>query len=143
MTGGNSGAVVLETRDLVNFDFASTRGYAPQVMAAPIKFQSCDPSRLGEFDLNYAAPGSVVPDPTRAPGNMLMFFEAENHCPDGGGWQREFYATVGYARSIDFGRSWPAPVNAIFGGKNRHPVLKLATPEPTTFESLRAFSHRS
>jgi hypothetical protein len=139
LTGGNSGAVVLETRDLINFDFAWTRGYEPQVMAAPIAFQSCDPSRLGEFDLNYAGPGSVVADPTRPSGSLLMFFEAENHCPDGTDWQREFYATVGYARSIDFGRSWPAPVNAIFGGKNRHPVLKLATPEPTTLQTSPAY----
>jgi hypothetical protein len=129
-----AGAVVLETRDLVNFSFASDRGYADRVMAAPIPFGSCDPTRVGEFDLNYAAPGSVVQDPTRAPGNMMMFYEAENHCPDGTDWQRPFYATVGYARSFDFGKTWPAPINSEFGGKNRHPVLKLATPEPTTFE---------
>lgn len=138
LTGGNSGAVVLETRDLVHFDFASTRGYAPQVMSAPIKFDTCDPSSLGEFDLNYAAPGSVVADPTR-PGNMMMFYEAENHCPDGTDWQRQFYATIGYARSFDFGRTWPAPINAILGGKHRRPVLKLATPEPTTFEPSPAY----
>ncbi len=138
LTGGNSGAVVLETRDLVHFDFASTRGYAPQVMTAPIPFETCDATRLGEFDLNYAAPGSVVADPTR-PGNMMMFYEAENHCPDGTDWQREFYATIGYARSFDFGRTWPAPINAIFGGKHRRPVLKLSTPEPTTLESSPAY----
>src|SRR6185295_18484858 len=57
-----SGAVVLETKDLVNFEFASDRGYADRVMAAPIPFGTCDPTRLGEFDLNYAAPGSVVQD---------------------------------------------------------------------------------
>jgi len=135
ITGGNAGAVVLETRDFVNFDFAADRGYAPQVMAAPILFESCDPALASEFDLNYAAPGSVVQDPTRPPGNWLMFYEAENHCPDGTDWQRQFYATVGYARSFDFGRSWPAPINAEFGGKNRHPVLKLSTPEPTSFET--------
>lgn len=135
LTDRIAGAVVLETRDLVNFQFASDRGYADRVMAAPIPFETCDPARAGEFDLNYAAPGSVVQDPTRPSGNMIMFYEAENHCPDGTDWQRPFYATVGYARSFDFGQTWPAPVNAEFGGKNRHPVLKLATPEPATFES--------
>ena len=129
-----AGAVVLETNDLVNFQFASDRGYADRVMGAPIRFETCDPTLASEFDLNYAAPGSVVQDPTRAPGNMMMFYEAENHCPDGTDWQRPFYATVGYARSFDFGKTWPAPINAEFGGKHRHPVLKLATPEPTTFE---------
>ncbi len=134
LTDGIAGAVVLETRDLVHFDFASDRGYAHRVMAAPIRFVTCDPARAREFDLNYAAPGSVVQDPTRPPGNMMMFYEAENHCPDGTDWQRPFYATAGYARSFDFGRTWPEPINAEFGGKNRHPVLKLATPEPTTSE---------
>jgi len=89
--------------------------------------------------LNYAAPGSVVQDPTRPTGNMMMFYEAENHCPDGSDWQRQFYATVGYARSFDFGKTWPAPINSEFGGKNRHPVLKLATPEPTTLESAPVY----
>ena len=133
-----AGAVVLETSDLVNFQFASDRSYADRVMGAPIRFETCDPTRASEFDLNYAAPGSVVQDPTRPPGNMMMFYEAENHCPDGTDWQRPFYATVGYARSFDFGKTWPAPINSEFGGKNRHPVLKLATPEPPP-KRLRQF----
>ena len=90
-------------------------------MGAPIRFETCDPTLAGEFDLNYAAPGSVVQDPTRPPGNMMMFYEAENHCPDGTDWQRQFYATVGYARSFDFGKTWPAPINAEFGGKTPPP----------------------
>src|SRR4029077_6338489 len=90
-----AGAVVLETNDLVNFQFASDRGYADRVMGAPIRFETCDPTLASEFDLNYAAPGSVVQDPPRPPGNMMMFYEAENHCPDGTDWQRPFYATVG------------------------------------------------
>ena len=34
-----------------------------------------------------------------------------------------YVATVGYSRSFDFGKTWPAPINAEFGGKNRHRAL--------------------
>lgn len=99
-------------------------------MNPPVDFTSCDPVYDGEFDENYAAPGSVVQYPTRPPGNLIMFYEAENHCP-GGNNQQPFYATVGFATSPDFGRTWPQPVDAEFGGPDRHPVLKSDIPEPT------------
>lgn len=130
VTGGNGGTVVLETTDLTNFTTASDRGYAEQVMNPPIDFKSCDPAWGTVFDENYAAPGSVVQDPMRPPGNFLMFYEAENHCPTLTN-QQPYYATVGFARSSDFGRTWPAPVDAEFGGPDRHPALKSDTPEPT------------
>ena len=129
VTGGVSGAVVLETTDLQSFAFAS--GYAEQVMTAPIHFTTCDPVFDSEFDENYAGPGSVVQDPTRPPGNLMMIYEAENHCP-GGVWQQPFYATIGLARSSDHGKTWPAPINAEFGGPDRYPVLKLSAPEPAS-----------
>jgi hypothetical protein len=131
IAGGTGGTVVLQTSDLTNFDFAYTRGFDAQVMTPPVKFTLCDPAYNIEFDENYSAPGTVVQDPTRPPGNMMMFYEAENHCP-GGVWQQPYYATIGFARSSDGGRTWPAPIDAEFGGKDRYPVLKLAAPEPAS-----------
>jgi hypothetical protein len=131
VTGGNGGTVVLETTDLKNFTFAADYGYSEQVMNPPVDFKSCDAAWSTVFDENYAAPGSVVQDPTRPPGNFIMLYEAENHCPTLTN-QQPYYATVGFATSSDFGRTWPAPVDNEFGGPDRHPVLKSDTPEPTT-----------
>ena len=129
LTGGNSGAVVMATTDLQSFGFAP--GYASQVMTVPVRFTVCNPTYDTEFDENYAGPGSVVQDPTLPPGNLIMIYEAENHCP-GGIWQQPFYATIGFARSADNGKTWPQSVNGEFGGADRYPVLKLASPEPAT-----------
>ncbi len=130
-----AGTVVLETKDLHTFTFA--HGYSSPVMFPPLPFTTCklpigtyDP----EFDLNYAAPGTVVQDPTRRPGNLIMIYEAENHCP-GGEWQQPFYATVGFARSSDNGKTWPQPVDSEFGGPDRYPILKISEPEPTDLEN--------
>jgi hypothetical protein len=130
LTGGNGGTVVLETTDLKSFTFATDRGYSEQVMNPPVPFKSCDAAWSTVFDENYAAPGSVVQDPTRPPGNFIMFYEAENHCPTLTN-QQPYYATVGFATSSDFGRTWPQPVENEFGGPDQHPVLKSDTPEPT------------
>src|SRR5690349_16633732 len=118
LTGGNSGTVVLESTDLRTF--ASAAGYATQVMSVPVRFTMCDPAYNTEFDENYAGAGSVVQDPTLPPGNLIMIYEAENHCP-GGMWQQPFYATIGFARSSDNGKTWPGPANAEFGNANRYP----------------------
>ena len=96
-TGAAFGAVVLETTDFMNFSFPAV-GYGPQVMTSPLPLGKCDPTYNTEFDGTYAAPGSVVQDPTLPPGNLIMIYEAENHCP-GGVWQMPFYATTGFARS--------------------------------------------
>ena len=127
-----AGAVVLETTDLRTFTFAT--GYTSPVMTAAWPFMTCKAFWDPEFDLNYASPGSVVQDPTRPAGNFIMIYEAENHCP-GAVWQHDFYATVGFARSSDYGKSWPQPVDAEMGGTDRYPVLKHPTPEPSTPES--------
>jgi hypothetical protein len=103
-------------------------------MTAAWPFTSCKAFYDPEFDLNYASPGSVVQDPTRPAGNLMMIYEAENHCP-GAVWQHDFYATVGFARSSDNGKTWPAPVDAELGGTDRYPVLRHPTPEPATPES--------
>lgn len=129
---GLAGPVALETTDLRTFTFAA--GYTSPVMVAPVPFTKCKATFDPEFDLNYASPGTVAQDPTRPPGNLVMIYEAENHCP-GAVWQHDFYATVGFARSSDNGKTWPQPVDAELGGTDRYPVLKAATPEPATPEN--------
>ena len=130
--GSLTGApVVLETTDLQTFTLAAD--YTQPVMAPPLSFNTCKSSYDPEFDLNYAAPGSVVQDPTLPPGNLIMIFEAENHCP-GGVWQQPFDVTVGVTRSSDNGKTWPPPADSELGGPDRYPVLKISTPEPTTAE---------
>ncbi len=120
---GIGGAVVLETTDLKHFNFATESGYERQALNPPLPMNRCDPALNTEFDENYAAPGSVVQDPTLPPGNLTMVYEAENHCP-GGTMQAPFYATVGFARSADNGKSWPKPEKGELGGPNRYPVLR-------------------
>jgi uncharacterized protein (TIGR03437 family) len=127
----SAGAVVLQTTDLTDFTFATSLGYNSPVLLSPVAFTSCDPAYDTEFDENYAAPGSVVQDPTLPAGNLIMVYEAENHCP-GGVNQQPFYATVGFARSSDGGKTWPAPANGPLGNAARHPVLVSAEPEPPT-----------
>jgi hypothetical protein len=100
-------------------------------MVPPVNFVSCNPTYDTEFDENYAAPGSVLQDPTRSAGHYVMIYEAENHCP-GGTWEFQFYNTTGFATSSDYGRTWPAPVASEFGHNDRRPVLKLNVAEPTT-----------
>ena len=124
------GAVVLQTNDLTTFGFATSLGYGYQVMAPPVDITKCDATYGTEFDENYAGPGSVVQDPTLPPGNLIMIYEAENHCP-GGTNQHDFYATVGFARSSDGGRTWPAPANSVLGDTDRHPALKCVNPQPS------------
>ena len=125
------GAVVLQTSDLQTFTYATSLGYGRQVFAPPVAIDTCDTVHTGEFDENYAAPGSVVQDPTLPAGNLIMLYEAENHCP-GGVNQHFFYATTGFARSADNGKTWPAVVNAVVGDATRHPVLKSVNPQPST-----------
>jgi uncharacterized protein (TIGR03437 family) len=131
LSGGTGGAVVLQTSDLKNFEFATASGYNRQVFAPPLPIDQCDTTHITEFDGNYAAPGSVVQDPTLPPGNLIIIYEAENHCP-GGVYNPEFYATIGFARSTDNGRTWPAPINSPTGGPSRHPVLQNSIPQPTS-----------
>ena len=123
------GAVVLQSNDLNGFQFATDLGYGYQVMSPPVGLTNCNSTYATEFDENYAGPGSVVQDPTLPPGNLIMIYEAENHCP-GGTNQHYFYATVGFARSPDFGKTWPSPANSVLGDSDRHPVLKCVNPQP-------------
>ncbi len=54
------------------------------------------------FDLSYAAPGSVVRDPTGVDGSMLMIYEGVNICDPSGK-----VTSIGLATSDDYGRTWP------------------------------------
>ena len=142
-----AGVVALETKNLKTFKFAS--GYTSPVMSPPLPFTTCKLPKTGndcpsgspqytydpEFDLNYAAPGSVVQDPTLPPGNLIMIYEAENHCP-GGCWQHDFYATVGFARSSDNGKTWPEPVDSEFGDPNLHRYRILKGPEDESIDPV-------
>jgi hypothetical protein len=106
--------LVLQTRDFLNFTLAPGFGnpdhgqaifWAPRTIGSP-----CNYAGVTHFDEQYAAPGGVVHDPTRGPGNLIMIYEAEIHCPHapkgaGAGW-----VSVGVARSADGGRTWPMPV---------------------------------
>ena len=128
---GSAGAVVLQTTDLLTFTFATALGYNSPVLQSPVAFTSCNPAYDTEFDENYAAPGSVIQDPTLPAGNLIMLYEAENHCP-GGVNQQPYYATVGFARSSDNGKTWPPPAKGPLGSAARHPILVSNEPEPST-----------
>lgn len=97
-------------------EYPAPNGYG-QVFLSPVPHDKCsavssasnqDPT----FDLNYAAPGSVVADPTN-PGRLLMIYEGSNTCvgfkegPSTNPQQGGVYITTGVATSIDYGKTWP------------------------------------
>jgi hypothetical protein len=116
--GGTTGAVVLQT-DSTFASFTLATGYTSPVLYSAKPFGECagvgDPAGLDNlFDENYAAPGSVLQDPTQPDGNLMMIYEGENHCrvdPNDGTVHnvQPYYATAGFARSSDNGVTWPAP----------------------------------
>jgi arylsulfatase A-like enzyme len=62
------------------------------------------------FDLSYAAPGSVVKDPTGGPGNLLMLYEGGNSCigiARAVNPSNNAYLSLGIATSVDYGHTWP------------------------------------
>jgi hypothetical protein len=129
-SGGTvTGALALDTSDLVHFTPASGYGSAALgglVFAAPSSFVDCAFTGAGSFDQNYAAPGSVLADPTLPAGNLLMVYEAEQHC-FGGKYDFNFFASIGFARSSDDGKTWPAP-----GAPGRYAILQVPGAKPTT-----------
>ena len=100
-------------------DFAKTDGYNSfpagygQILVSPTG-PNC-PTVLNAaaqdqtFDLKYAAPGSVVIDPTAAPGSLLMIYEGTNTClgTTGGPDSGSFFSEVAVATSLDYGHNWP------------------------------------
>jgi hypothetical protein len=117
-TGGHtptsSGTIVMTTTDFLHFDDASAYGYVSPIMKpleprdpGVVDQTECTPANDTLFDDNYSAPGSVFPDPG-SHGTWLMLYEAENHCRLDM-MVEPFYASVGVARSLDQGQTWPDP----------------------------------
>jgi hypothetical protein len=96
------------------------------VLASPSTFSDCSFPPPSSFEQNYAAPGTVVHDPTQPAGHMIMIYEAEQHC-DGTTFNHNFYASIGFARSSDHGRTWPEPAPE---STDRYPILQVAGPKP-------------
>ena len=63
------------------------------------------------FDQGYAAPGSVVRDPTGGPGSLLMIYEGVNACVGDDGGRKSgngnAYISTGVATSLNYGKTWP------------------------------------
>ncbi len=88
-----------------------------QVFNSPIEQGHCPIVKDGNpthqdqtFDLGYAAPGSVVIDPTGKPGSLLMIYESVNTCVGSNGGRRSgtgAYITAAIATSLDNGHTWP------------------------------------
>lgn len=86
-------------------------GYAPldingnpgPLFLAPTGQNRCPTLSDSTFDLNYAASGSVVPNPSGPAGSLLMVYEGANICNSAG----RAPIMLGIATSADFGRSWP------------------------------------
>jgi uncharacterized protein (TIGR03437 family) len=105
-------------------DFPRTDGYGSYASGFGQVF---DPSTKGDvcptvpdgnpahqdqtFDMHYAAPGSVVKDPTAGPGALLMVYEGTNACIGNAGGpiagDNDDYISQAIATSLDYGKSWP------------------------------------
>src|SRR5262249_31592587 len=68
------------------------------------------------------------------PGHMIMIYEAEQHCV-GTTFNHDFYASIGFARSEDHGRTWPSPAP---DSSDRYAILQVAGSQPTTPDAPNA-----
>jgi hypothetical protein len=107
-------AYVLQSADLRHFVFAPGFG-DPQHGGAVFwpahrAGGSCAYAGVTHFDEQYAAPGSVVQDPTLPPGNLIMIYEAEIHCPTAAKGMAAGWVSIGVTRSSNGGRTWPPPI---------------------------------
>jgi hypothetical protein len=105
------------------FDYPKTDGYGSypvgfgQVLRAPFSEGKCptvadgNPAHQDQtFDLGYAAPGSIVKDPTGTPGSLLMVYEGTNACVGDNGGNKTgsgSYEVTAIATSLDYGKTWP------------------------------------
>lgn len=106
-------------------DFPKTDGYGSytggfgQVFNPAGRLQTCpvvadgNPAHQDQtFDIHYAAPGSIVKDPTAAPGALLMVYEGTNACIGNSGGpvvsNTDDYISLAIATSLDYGKSWPS-----------------------------------
>ena len=97
-------------------------GSVGQELMAPAGNGVCPTNADQTFDLDYAAPGSIVPDP-RHSGALLMVYEGTNTCAGAApatsqeepcntiGYRYvqsdDSYITLGIATSNDEGKTWP------------------------------------
>ena len=107
----SSGLVVLSgTVDQASHQWTiDTTGPSPsQTFISPVQHGIAVPDPT--FDLNYAAPGSVLADPTGPPGKTLMVYSATNLSiglePGSDTRKNHSYNSVGIATSND-GLTWP------------------------------------
>lgn len=77
-------------------------GNVGQVFMAPTGQRRCPSAPDRTFDLNYAAGGSVIADPTDASGHLLMLLEGANSCDS-----PDTKIALGIATSSDYGKHWP------------------------------------
>ncbi|HSR08982.1 MAG TPA: BACON domain-containing protein [Bryobacteraceae bacterium] len=103
------------------FDIPKADGYGAysggfgQVFRQPFPEAKCpavaNPTQQdATFDLDYAAPGSVLKDPTGPAGSLLMIYEGANDCAGNSGGNRTglgAYISVAVATSLDYGKTWP------------------------------------
>jgi hypothetical protein len=81
------------------------------------------------FDLNYAAPGSIVRDPTAPDGSLLMIYEGTNTCianPGGPKSGDGAFITTAVATSLDYGKTWPT-----YAGNGNFTFTPLPSVNPT------------
>jgi hypothetical protein len=122
-------------------DFAKTDGYgsyasgygtifvAPNGPNCPTVADGNPAHQDSTFDLTYAAPGSVVIDPTSPPGNLLMVYEGTNTCfgiAGGANNGNNFYSSVAVATSNDYGHTWPT-----YRGKSGFSFVPLPGQNPS------------
>jgi hypothetical protein len=108
-------AFVLQSSDFRHFVFAPGFGNAQHggaVFWPPHAAGSgnCAYGGVTHFDEQYAAPGSVFQDPTLPPGNLIMIYEAEIHCPAAPKGMAAGWVSIGVTRSADGGKTWPPPI---------------------------------
>jgi len=117
-----SGGAAPDKNGRWTLDFPQTDGYGSyaggfgQVFNPTTRSSNCpvvadgNPTHQDQtFDMHYAAPGSVVKDPTARPSALLMVYEGANGCiaNTGGPTVSSAYISLGIATSLDYGKSWP------------------------------------
>jgi hypothetical protein len=123
----NGWTFLLKTEDLFNLSLVPGAGDPahgnaifwtahPLITLGPA---GCNYAGITHFDEQYAAPGSVLQDPTKPLGNMIMIYESEIHCPYSSGGGAVGWISVGVAHSqkqdeLSGGDDlkWPRPVAA-------------------------------
>jgi hypothetical protein len=138
------GTFVLQSSDFLNFIFAPGFGNADHGTAVfwpphpLITGGDCHYTTVTHFDEQYAAPGSVLQDPTLPPGNLIMIYEAEIHCPPSSNGMAAGWISIGTTRSSDGGKTWPPPspkpgfeANGLDYGNGRYAGITLYRTPPT------------